>query len=236
VSMPVPNWSDIGDAQASRRHTQLLPDTLELIQISLVLLLVLDLLPDTLEDPNGGGVVVDTTSSAEGSLDDGRRGDQIVREAVVETALDFEQILSLLEELDVALGEGFESLLVGGGGGRAGEGWGDPADGRPGAEESSERGGRTHIWWFEGEKKVEAALRVATAGVDTEWIGCLLSPVFHIIFCDKIHGLARRIYSPFSTDFSATFSMQKGAANGRIPTTITRAWLLPKTVLAFDHV
>jgi len=203
------------DVQASRRHTQLLPDTLELIQISLVLLLVLDLLPDTLEDPNGRGVVVDTTSSAEGSLDDGRRRDQIVGEAVVETTLDFEQILSLLEELDVALGEGFESLLVGGGGGRASEGWGDPTDGRPGAEESSERGGRTHIWWFEGEKKVEVAPRVATAGVGTEWIGCLLSLIFHLVFRDKIHDLDKNIYSPFSVDFSATFPVQKGAGNGR---------------------
>ena len=89
-------------------------------------------------------------------------------EAIVETTLDFKQILSLLEELDVALGEGFESLLVGGGGGRASERWGDPADSRPGAEESCERGGRAHIWWFEGEKKVEVAFRVATAGFDTE--------------------------------------------------------------------
>jgi len=54
---------------------QLLPDTLELFQISLVLLLVLDLLPDTFKDPNRGRVVVNTASSAEGSLDDRRRGD-----------------------------------------------------------------------------------------------------------------------------------------------------------------
>lgn len=73
-------------------------------------------------------------------------------EAVIQTALDLEQILGLLEELDVALGEGFESLLVRSGGGRTSEGRGDPADGRPGAEESSERGGRAHIWWFEKRK------------------------------------------------------------------------------------
>jgi len=82
-----------------------------------------------------------------------------VGEAIVETTLDFEQILGLLEELDVALGEGFESFLVGRGGGRTSEGGGNPADGGPGAEESSERGGRAHIWWFEGEKKVQV-LRV----------------------------------------------------------------------------
>lgn len=34
-------------------------------------------------------------------------------EVVIETVLDFEQVLGLLEELYVALGEGFESLLMG---------------------------------------------------------------------------------------------------------------------------
>ena len=119
----------------------------------MILLLILDLLPDTLKYPNGGRVVVDTTSGAERSLNDGRRRDQIVGEAVVETTLDFKQVLSPLEEMHVALGEGFKSLLVGGGGGRAGEGWGDPTDGGPGAEEGSERGGRAHSWWSGGEGK-----------------------------------------------------------------------------------
>ena len=127
-----------------KRHTELFPDALELIQISLVLLLVLDLLPDTFKDPNGGRVVVDATGSTKGSFNDGRSRDQVMGEAVVQTTLDFEQVLGLLEELNVTLGEGFESLLVGGRGGRASEGWGDPTDGRPSAEESSERGGRTH--------------------------------------------------------------------------------------------
>ena len=130
--------------QALKRRTEFLPDTLELIQISLVLLLVFDLLLDTLEDPYGGRIVVNATGSTKSGLDDGRRRDQIVGEAVVQTTLDFEQILRLLEELNVALCEGFESLLVRSGGGRASEGRGNPADGRPGAEESSERGGRTH--------------------------------------------------------------------------------------------
>jgi len=131
----------------SKRRTKLLLDALELIQISLILLLVLDLFPDTLKYPNGGRIVVDATGSTEGRLHDGRRRNQIVGEAVVQTALDLEQILGLLEELNVALGEGFEGLLVRSGGGRADESWGDPADGRPGSEEGSERGGgRTHSW------------------------------------------------------------------------------------------
>ena len=151
--MPVTNRSDTGAFQALTRHTKLFPDTLKLVQISLVLLLVLYLLPNTLKYPNGRRVVVDTTSGAEGRLDHGRRGDQVVGEAVVETTLDFEQILRLLEELNVTLGEGFESLLVGGGGRRAGEDWGDPADGGPGAKEGSERGGRAHGRWYEGKRK-----------------------------------------------------------------------------------
>jgi hypothetical protein len=88
-----------------QRRTKLLLDALEFIQISLILLLVLDLLPDTLKDPNGGCVVVNATGSTKGSLNDGRGRDQVVGEAIVQTTLDFEQILGLLEELDVALGE-----------------------------------------------------------------------------------------------------------------------------------
>lgn len=138
------------------------------------MLFVLDLLPDTLEDPNGGRVVVNATSSTERSLDDGRRRDQIVGEAVVEATLDFEQVLGLLEELYVALGEGFESFLVRGGGGRAGESWRDPADGRPGAKEGSERGGRTHRLAGglrekeSGKKRPESFRSCPTAGPDTE--------------------------------------------------------------------
>ena len=142
-----------GFSHASKRRTKLLPDALELIQISLILLLVLDLFPDTLKDPDGGRVVVDATGSTKGRFDDGRRRNQIVGEAVVQTTLDFEQILGLLEELNVALGEGFESLLVRGGGGRTSESRGDPANGRPCTEEGGERGGgRTHSWYSQREK------------------------------------------------------------------------------------
>jgi hypothetical protein len=109
---------------------------------------VLNFFPDALKDSDGGRVVVDTTGRTEGSLNDGGRRDQIVGEAVVQTTLDLEQVLSLLEELDITLGEGFESLLVRSGGGRASEDWGDPASDGPGAKESSERGGRAHSWRF----------------------------------------------------------------------------------------
>ena len=51
-------------------RTKLFPNTLELIKVLLILLLVLNLLPDTLEDPDGGRVVVYATGSTEGSLDD----------------------------------------------------------------------------------------------------------------------------------------------------------------------
>lgn len=110
---PVRYWNLF---HALGRRTKLIPDALELLQISLVLLLVLDLLPNTLKYPNGGRVVVDATGSAESSLNDGRRRNQVVGEAIVQTALELEQILGLLEELDVTLGEGLKSLLVGSGG------------------------------------------------------------------------------------------------------------------------
>ena len=151
--MPVDNRSGIRDFSGARRYTELFFNTLEFIQVSLILLLVLDLLPDTLKNPNSGRVVVDATGSTKGSLNNRRGRNQIVGETVIQTTLNLEQILGLLEELDVALGEGFESFLMRSGGGRASEGWGDPADGRPGAEESNERGGRTHSWWFEEKGK-----------------------------------------------------------------------------------
>ena len=89
-----------------------------------------------------------------------------MREAVVETTLDLEQILRLLEELDVALGEGFEALLVGSGGGRASERRGDPADGRPCAEEGSERGGRAHGWWLREKRKWKVKLEELSVASD----------------------------------------------------------------------
>jgi hypothetical protein len=92
--------------------TKFFPYTLELFKVCLVLLLVLHLLPDTLKDTDGGSVVVHPTGGAEGSLANRRGGDQVMREAVVETALDFEQILRVLEEGDIALREGLEGLLA----------------------------------------------------------------------------------------------------------------------------
>ena len=41
----------------------------------------------TLEDPDGGGVVVDSPGSPEGGGEDGGRGDEIVGEGVVQVAL-----------------------------------------------------------------------------------------------------------------------------------------------------
>lgn len=151
--MPVANRSGIESFSDTKQHTKLFSNALEFIQVSLILLFVLHLLPDSLENPYSGRVVVDATGSTKGSLNNRRCRDQIVRETVVQTTLYLKQILSLLEELDVALGEGFESFLVRSGGGRASKGWGDPADGWPGAEESNERGGGTHSWWFEGKMR-----------------------------------------------------------------------------------
>jgi hypothetical protein len=122
--------------------TKLLTNGLELIHVHLVLLLVLDLLRDALEDADGGGVVVHPARGTEGCLNDRGCRHEIVGEAVVEPALDLEQVLGGAEEGDVALGELFEGLLavcarrVAGedGSGGAGEG------GRTGTEDSGENG------------------------------------------------------------------------------------------------
>ena len=94
------------------RLTKLLSQALKFIKISLVLLLVLNLLLDTLENADGGRVVVHATRSAECGLDDRGRRDEVVGEAVVEPALHLKEVLGLLEESDVALRKGLKSLLV----------------------------------------------------------------------------------------------------------------------------
>jgi hypothetical protein len=219
--MPVPDWLGIGGFfLILRRRTKLFLDTLELIQISLVLLLILDLLPDTLKDPDSGRVVVDATGSTEGSLDDGRRRDQIVGEAVVQTALDFEQILGLLEELNVAFGEGFKGLLVRGGGRRASEGWGDPANGRPGAEESSECGGRAHSWRFKGEKEAEDRTVLGHVWTRSESDVCSVSFLTRI-FAQKYTVCSTALFSIFCRFFRRFFpcKIQK-PDEGRMVTTM----------------
>lgn len=118
--------------------TKLLPERFELIEVRLVLLLVLNLLLDTFENPDRGCVVVDAACSPDGSLDDSRCGHEIMRKAVVEAALNLKEILSRLEEVDVTLGEGLERLLSVCAGGRAGEGGSNAS--RSGA--SAEEGGR----------------------------------------------------------------------------------------------
>lgn len=116
--------------------TELLPERLKLVKVRLVLLLVLNLLLDTLEDPDCSRVVIDTAGSADGRLDDRGGGDEIVREAVVEAALDFEKVLGRLEEVDVTLVERLERLLSVCAGRRAGESGGDAGRGGAGAQES----------------------------------------------------------------------------------------------------
>ena len=60
---------------------------LQLGKVFLVLALVLDLGLDALEDSYGGGVVVDPSRGLKCGLDNGRRGDEIVGEGVVQVAL-----------------------------------------------------------------------------------------------------------------------------------------------------
>lgn len=74
---------------------ELLPQRLELGEVLLVLALVLSLGLDALENADGGGVVVDPPGSLDGSLADGRRGDEIVGESVVQVALLWRSSVSL---------------------------------------------------------------------------------------------------------------------------------------------
>jgi hypothetical protein len=124
----------------------------QLIEVSLVLPLVLDLLADTLEDANGGGIVVDLAGGAECGVDDLGGGDEVVGEAVVEASLELEEVRDRVEEGVVTLVEGLEGLgLVGVGaalgGARAGVGKADWKHHVSGAEicarvaEETEQGG-----------------------------------------------------------------------------------------------
>ena len=74
--------------------------------------LILDLLLDALKDPDSGGVVIHAARRTERRLDDGGRRYEVVRKAVVQSALDLEKVLCGLEEVDVALRERLEGLLV----------------------------------------------------------------------------------------------------------------------------
>ena len=145
------------------RRTELLAEGLELIEVSLVLLLVLDLLLDALEDTDGGRVIVDTAGGADCSLDDGGGGDEIVGKAVVEATLDLEEVLGRLEEGHVALREGLEGLLAVCAGGGAGEGGGDAGRGGAGAEEGGRDAGTQHgveRRGKEGTRRAEAKERM----------------------------------------------------------------------------
>lgn len=82
--------------------TKLLNNSVELSEVGLVLALVLDLLLDTLENADGGGVVVDLARGAEGSGNNLSGRNEVVREGVVETTLELEEVGDLAKELAVA--------------------------------------------------------------------------------------------------------------------------------------
>lgn len=98
---------------ASAQLTELVNDRLEVVKVSLVLSLVLDLGLDTLKDADGGGVVVDLARGAEGGLNDRGGGDEVVGEAVVQSALELEEVADLLEEGGVLGVELVVGLLLG---------------------------------------------------------------------------------------------------------------------------
>lgn len=88
--------------------TELLDNRLQFIQVCLVLQLVLNLLLDTLQNPDSGRVVVDLSGCSQSGLDDFSSGHQIVRETVVESSLEFKDVFDLGEE---GLVSGVEGLV-----------------------------------------------------------------------------------------------------------------------------
>ena len=95
-----------------RSHTKFFPHTLQLIEVRLVLLLRLDLLLDTLEQPDRRRIVVDPPRRSQSRFNNSGRRDEIVGEAIVQSALDLEDVERALEKGDVSFGEGFVRLLL----------------------------------------------------------------------------------------------------------------------------
>jgi hypothetical protein len=124
--------------------TKLFANTLQLIQISLVLLLVFDFLLDTLEYPHGSSIIIDASGCTEGSLDNRRRGNEIMGEAVVESSLNLEKVLSGLEEADISFSKALKSLLTVCAGGKTCRSMGDAGEGRASANDSGEEAGAHH--------------------------------------------------------------------------------------------
>ena len=112
------NWLEWRDANLCRVEflleldAEFFTDAFEGVDVLLVLVFVLDLLLDALKDANGGRVVVDTTAGTERRLDHFGRRNKVVSKAVVQTALQLEQVLNRVEEADVARVEGFKRLLL----------------------------------------------------------------------------------------------------------------------------
>lgn len=83
-------------------NAQLGSGVLQLVQVGLVLLLVLNLVLQSLKGSHGSRVVIDSSASLQRLLDDGWRRNQVVRETVVQHSLDLEQVVGVLELLFVS--------------------------------------------------------------------------------------------------------------------------------------
>jgi len=101
-------------AVAPRRHaqpllnsllTELLDDRVQLLQVRLVLSLVLRLERQALQDPHRRGEVVAPSGGLERLGEDSDRGDEVVRERVVEASLELKPVAAGREELLVSLVE-----------------------------------------------------------------------------------------------------------------------------------
>jgi hypothetical protein len=109
VSMPDPTekgkFVKVWEIREVTKRTQLFPNWFELIQICFVLILVLDLLLNALKNSHRSGVVVHTARRSERGLDNGGCRHEVMRKAVIQSALDLKEVFCRLEEVDVALRE-----------------------------------------------------------------------------------------------------------------------------------
>lgn len=104
ISRPSEHSLGLGVQFLLQVNAQLGSGLLQLIQVSLVLLLVFNLVLQRLEGSDGSRVVVDSSASLQCLLDHRRSWNQIVGETVVQHSLHLKQVVGVLELLLVSAG------------------------------------------------------------------------------------------------------------------------------------
>ena len=95
-----------------QRHTELLTQGLEHVEVLLVLAVVIRLGLDALKDAHSERKVVHAASRLQSALDNLGRGHEVLRKRVVEATLRLKLVLDTLKELDIAVVELLVRLVV----------------------------------------------------------------------------------------------------------------------------